>query len=63
MEKSNLHRFHKFSLDCYNISICEKGKFKDETSKKIRETKRGQIKEENVPLTKDSYSIGMYDTV
>ena len=29
-------------LDCYNISICKKGKVKDETTKKIRETNGSQ---------------------
>jgi hypothetical protein len=33
------------------ISICKKGKVKDETSKKIRETSGGKIKEQDVPLT------------
>jgi len=32
-------------FDCYNFSICKKGKVKDETSKKNLETNGGQIKE------------------
>ena len=41
----NLHQFHEFSLDdSALISICKKGKVKDEASKKIRETNGGQIK-------------------
>ena len=32
-----------------NISICKKGKVKDETSKKIHETNGGQIKEQDSP--------------
>ena len=30
------------NFNCYNISICKKGKVKDETSKKICETNGGQ---------------------
>ena len=44
-------------FDCYNIRICNtarKGKVKAEPSKKIWETNRGQIKEQDVPLTWDS---------
>jgi hypothetical protein len=44
-----LFRFVIFN--CYNISICKKEKLKAETSKKIRETNGGQIKEQDVPLT------------
>ena len=43
--------------DCYNISICKKGKVKDETSKNIHETNGGQIKEEDVQLTWDSPQV------
>ena len=32
----------------YNIRICKKGKVKDETSKKNRETNGGQIKEQDL---------------
>ena len=38
-------------FNCYNISICEKEKLKDETSEKIRETNEGLIEEQDVPLT------------
>ena len=41
--------FRCLIFDCYNISICKKGKVKDEASKKIRETNGGQIKEQDVP--------------
>ena len=48
----NLHQFHEFSLDdSALISICKKGKVKDEASKEICETHGGQIKEQDVPLT------------
>ena len=43
--------FRCLIFDCYNISICRKGKVEDEASKKIRETNRGQIKEQDVGLT------------
>ena len=43
--------FRCLTFDCYNISICKKEKLKDETSKKIRETNGGKIKEQDVPLT------------
>jgi hypothetical protein len=43
--------FRCLIFDCYNISICKKGKVKDETSKKICETNGGQIKEQDVELT------------
>ena len=43
--------FRCLIFSCYNISICKKGKVKDETSKKIRETNGGQIKEQDIPLT------------
>ena len=36
--------FRYLIFDCYNISICKKGK-KDEASKKIWEINGGQIKE------------------
>ena len=52
--QQDMHQFHEFSLDVssfYIISICKKGKVKDETSKKICETNGGQIKEQEVPLT------------
>jgi hypothetical protein len=42
--------FRCLIFDCY-ISICKKGKVNNETSKKNRETKGGQIKEQDVPLT------------
>ena len=44
--------FRCLIFDCYNISICKKGKVKDERSKKIRETNKGQIKEQDIPLTR-----------
>ena len=34
--------FRCLIFDCYNISICKKGKVKDETSKKICETNGSQ---------------------
>ena len=37
--------FRCLIFNCYNISICKKEKFKDETSKKTHETNGGQIKE------------------
>jgi hypothetical protein len=40
-----------FIFDCDNISICKKGKVKDEASKKIHETNGGQIKKQVVPST------------
>ena len=49
--------FRCLIFDWYNISICKKGKVKDETSKKIRETNGGQIKEQDVPLTEDSTQV------
>ena len=42
--------FRCLIFDRYNISIWKKGKVKDETSKKIRETNGGQIKEQDVQL-------------
>jgi len=38
-------------------AFVEKGKVKDETSIKIRETNGGQIKEQDVPLTYDSPQV------
>ena len=35
--------FRCLIFHCYNISICKKEKIKDETSKKIRESNRGQL--------------------
>ena len=51
-----MHRFHEFSLDVSPLIvttsvICKKGKVENETSKKIRETNGGQIKEQDVLLT------------
>ena len=43
--------------NCYNINICKKENLKDKTSKKIRETNGGQIKEQDVPLTWDSPQV------
>ena len=43
--------FRCLIFDCYNISICKKGKVKEKTSKKVRETNGGQIKAQDVPLT------------
>ena len=37
-----------------NISICKKGKVKDEASNKNLETNGGQIKKQDVPLNQDS---------
>ena len=45
-----------YIFDCYNISICKKEKLKDETSEKICETNRGQIKEQDVPLTSIAFT-------
>ena len=42
-------------FDCYDISICKKGKVKDATSKKIRETYWGQNKEQDWPKITRSY--------
>ena len=52
--------FRCLIFNCYNISICKKEKLKDETSKKIRETNGGQIKEQEVPLTWDSPQVWFY---
>jgi hypothetical protein len=40
-----------FPTNNLNITICKKGKVKDEASRKIRKTNGGQIKEQDVPLT------------
>ena len=34
--------FRCLIFDCYNVSICKKGKVTDETSKQICETNEGQ---------------------
>ena len=39
--------FRCLIFNCYNISICKKEKIKDETTKKIRETNGGQIKDQD----------------
>ena len=46
--------FRCLIFDCYNISICKKGKVKDETSK-IREINGGQIKEQDWPKIPHRY--------
>ena len=51
--------FRCLIFNCYDISICKKEKLKDETSKKIRETNGGQIKEQDIPLTWDSPQVCM----
>ena len=43
--------FRCLIFNCYKISVCKKEKIKYETSKKIRETNRGQIKEQDVPFS------------
>ena len=45
--------FRCLIFDCYSISICKKGKVKDETSKKIFETNGGQIKDLRFPTGMD----------
>ena len=49
--------FRCLIFDCYNISICKKGKVKDEASKENRETSGGQIKEQDIPNRYDKIHI------
>jgi hypothetical protein len=55
-----LHRFQEFSLDISSLNVTTSAfakKKRSKTSKKIRETNGGQIKEQDVPLTYDSPQV------